>query len=96
MDAKLRAAIEATIKRWAKIATAEDPEEEYCNAECALCEHARRRCLDCPAAAVGDKSCDYPWDRRWVHSSRSRRTFERLAAWAVHDFAVSLLYQRED
>jgi hypothetical protein len=87
MDAKMRAAIEATIKRWAKIATAKDPEEEYYKAECALCEAAAHDCYGCPASVVGDTSCDYPW---------TYNIPRRLAAWAVHDFAVSLLYQRED
>jgi hypothetical protein len=89
MDAKTRAAIEATIERWAKIATAEDPEDEYNISACPLCRHMDHECVDCPAWGVGSKNCDYPWNYYPIPRLS-------LAAWAVHDFAVSLLYQREE
>jgi len=98
MDAELRAAIEATIVRWAKIATAEVPWDEWRATDCALCGLARLRgctrtlrvvpCTVCPANGVYGRCDALWWELDWGTDS------ER--AWAVHDFAVSLLYQEEE
>ena len=100
MDAELRDAIEETIERWARIATAEDPTLEYHRTHCELCKlmarRARKRrcnqfsgaCPNCPADIYGDGLlCDFPW--------QVDGTGTREEAWAVHDFAVSLFYQDE-
>ena len=95
VDAELRAAIEATIVRWAKIATAKNPQREHRHSgECPLCIAMNSTdCEYCPAydeKEVWDEDvgCDWPWSAVNIPP--------RLAAWAVHDFAVSLLYQEEE
>ena len=90
MTKNVRAAIEATIVRWAKIATAKDPQQECSDTHCPLCEVMGYNCEACPAyngKGFGN-SCIWPW--------LAVNVPPRFAAWAVHDYAVSLLYQRED